>query len=47
MITTNLPFADWIKIFDSNIAATAIAGRLVYNSEILIIEGTRYRKRKK
>jgi len=47
IITTNLPFADWGKIFDSTIVATAIADRLVYNSEILIMEGTSYRKRKK
>jgi len=47
IITTNLPFAEWGKIFDSTIVATAIADRLVYNSEVLIMEGTSYRKRKK
>ena len=47
IITTNLPFADWGKIFDSTTVATAIADRLVYNSEILIMEGPSYRKRKK
>jgi len=44
-ITTNLPFADWGKIFDSTTVATAIADRLVYNSEVLIMEGPSYRKR--
>ena len=47
IITTNLPFADWGKIFDSTTVATAIADRLVYNSHILILEGPSYRKRTK
>jgi DNA replication protein DnaC len=46
-ITTNLPFADWAKIFDSTSVATAIADRLVYNSQIFILEGSSYRKRTK
>jgi DNA replication protein DnaC len=46
-ITTNLPFADWGKIFDSTSVATAIADRLVYNSQIFILEGSSYRKRTK
>jgi len=45
VITTNLPFADWGTIFDSTTVATAIADRLVYNSEVLILEGSSYRKR--
>ena len=47
IITTNLPFANWGKIFDSTTVATAIADRLVYNSDILIMEGSSYRKRLK
>ena len=47
IITTNLPFADWANIFDSTTAATAIADRLVYNSEVLIMEGSSYRKKAK
>jgi DNA replication protein DnaC len=47
IITTNLPFAEWGKIFDSTTVATAIADRLVYNSEVLIMEGSSYRKRAK
>jgi len=47
IITTNLAFAEWSKIFDSTTVATAIADRLVYNSEILIMEGASYRKRDK
>jgi DNA replication protein DnaC len=42
----NLPFAEWGKIFDSTTVATVIADRLVYNSEVLIMEGASYRKRK-
>jgi len=45
IITTNLPFAQWGNIFDSTSVATAIADRLVYHSEILIMEGKSYRKR--
>jgi len=45
IITTNLPFAEWGNIFDGTTVATAIADRLVYNSEILILEGQSYRKK--
>jgi len=45
IITTNRPFAQWGEIFDSTTVATAIADRLVYNSEVLILEGPSYRKR--
>ena len=47
IITTNLPFSDWGNIFDSTTVATAIADRLVYNSEVLLMEGSSYRKRMK
>lgn len=47
IITTNRPFADWGRIFDSTTVATAIADRLVYHSEVVILEGESYRKRKK
>jgi len=47
ILTTNLPFADWGKIFDSTTAATAIADRLVQRSEILVLEGTSYRRKEK
>lgn len=45
MITTNLPFANWADIFDSTTVATAIADRLVYKSEVLIMKGESYRKK--
>lgn len=47
MITTNLPFSEWGKIFDSTTVATAIADRLVNQSEILVLEGDSYRKKPK
>lgn len=47
IITTNLPFAQWGNIFDSTTVATAIADRLVYNSQVIILEGPSYRKRTK
>jgi len=47
LITTNLPFADWGSIFDSTIVATAIADRLVHNSEVIILEGKSYRQKPK
>lgn len=45
VITTNLPFADWGKVFDSTTVATAIADRLVHNSEVLILAGSSYRRK--
>jgi DNA replication protein DnaC len=47
IITTNLAFADWGKIFDSTTVATAIADRLVHHSEVLILEGPSYRRKDK
>jgi len=45
LLTTNLPFADWGKVFDSTTVATAIADRLVHNSEVLIMGGPSYRRK--
>jgi DNA replication protein DnaC len=47
IITTNRPFTEWGNIFDDTVIATAIADRLVENSEIIILEGASYRKRDK
>jgi len=47
LLTTNLPFADWGNVFDSTTVATAIADRLVHRSEVLILEGTSYRRKPK
>jgi DNA replication protein DnaC len=45
VITTNLPFADWGKVFDATTVATALADRLVSNSEVLILGGESYRRK--
>jgi DNA replication protein DnaC len=47
IITTNLSFSEWGNIFEDTIIATAIADRLVENSEIILLEGPSYRKRDK
>jgi DNA replication protein DnaC len=47
LLTTNLPFADWGKVFDSTTVATAIADRLVHRSEVLILGGSSYRRKEK
>ncbi len=47
LLTTNLPFADWGKVFDSTTVATAIADRLVHSSEVLIMRGPSYRRKQK
>ena len=45
VLTTNLPCAEWGKVFDSTTVATAIADRLVHNSEVLILGGSSYRRK--
>ena len=47
LLTTNLPFAEWGNVFDSTTVATAIADRLVHNSEVLIFAGESYRRKHK
>ncbi len=47
LMTTNLPFAEWGNVFDSTTVATAIADRLVHNSEVLIMGGSSYRRKQK
>ena len=48
LITANRVFTDWGKVLYNTTIATAIADRIVENSEIFIIEGRSYRlKRKK
>ena len=47
LLTTNLSFAEWGTVFDSTTVATAIADRLVHNSEVLILGGPSYRRKQK
>jgi DNA replication protein DnaC len=46
IITTNTPFSDWGTSFNTTIA-TAIADRLVENSEIFLLGGDSLRKASK
>lgn len=45
IVTTNLPFAEWGKVFDSTTIAAAVADRLVFNSEVIILGGPGYRRK--
>jgi DNA replication protein DnaC len=44
VLTTHVPCAEWGKVFDSTTVATAIADRLVPDSEVLILGGTSSRR---
>jgi DNA replication protein DnaC len=44
IITTNTPFSDWGNILFNTTIATAIADRLVENSEIFLLGGDGMRK---
>ncbi len=46
IITTNTPFSDWGNILFNTTIATAIADRLVENSEIFLLGGPSLRKPK-
>ena len=43
-LTTNTPFSDWGNILFNTTIATAIADRLVVNSEIFLLGGDSLRK---
>jgi DNA replication protein DnaC len=47
VITTNTPFSDWGNILYNTTIATAIADRLVENSEVFLLGGDSLRKAKK
>lgn len=48
ILTTNKAFRDWAEVFQDNAVATAIAERLIENGELIKIEGSSYRvKRRK
>jgi DNA replication protein DnaC len=46
IITTNTPFSEWGNILHNTTIATAIADRLVENSEVFLLGGDSIRKRK-
>lgn len=43
VLTSNLAFKEWGKIFSDNTTASAIVDRLVHHAEIIKIEGESYR----
>src|SRR5919109_1236847 len=47
IITTNTAFSDWGNILYNTTIGTAIADRLVENSEIFLLAGDSLRKRKR
>jgi len=47
VLTTNKAFRDWGEVFQDNAVATAIAERLIENGELIKIEGSSYRIKKR
>ena len=47
ILTTNKAFKDWGEVFLDNAVATAIAERLIEHGELIKIEGSSYRVRKR
>ena len=47
ILTTNRPFREWGEVFQDNAVATAIAERLIEHGELVKIEGSSYRVRKR
>jgi len=45
VITTNLAFRDWPKIFPNASCVTALIDRLTHHAEICLLEGESYRRR--
>jgi len=43
LITTNRPFAEWCEVFPNAACVVSLVDRLVYNAEIVAIEGESYR----
>jgi len=43
IVTTNLPFKEWGKLFHNNAAASAIAERLVHRGILIQVTGNSYR----
>ncbi|ATY83998.1 AAA family ATPase [Kyrpidia spormannii] len=47
ILTTNMPFDEWDKVFGDTIASAAIIDRLVHHSHIFHIQGHSYRMKDK
>lgn len=46
VLTTNLTFAEWPKVFPGAACVSAILDRLIHHCEIIQIKGTSYRKKR-
>jgi len=47
ILTTNKPFKEWTEVFQDHAVATAIAERLIEHGELIKIEGSSYRIKKR
>lgn len=47
VLTTNKPFREWTEVFQDHAVATAIAERLIEHGELIKIEGSSYRIKKR
>jgi len=45
VLSTNLAFSDWPRVFPNAASAIALIDRVIHHSEIIAIEGESYRKR--
>ena len=45
IITSNLAFSDWDKIFPDNMVAVAAIDRIIHHSTIITLNGESYRKK--
>lgn len=47
IITTNLPFGEWVQVFHDEKLTTALLDRIAHHAHILTTKGTSYRTKKK
>ena len=45
VITTNLPFSEWVKVFHDKTLTTALLDRITHRAMIVNMNGTSYRRR--
>ncbi|HZB09200.1 MAG TPA: ATP-binding protein, partial [Rubrobacter sp.] len=47
LITTNLPFGEWVEVFGDEKLTTALLDRLGHHAHVLTTRGESYRTRKR